>query len=78
MDFVDANKAHFFPVGAPGLFEQPNAPAPFMETVNTIGLPRYAKIAADQKYDEYVDVFVQANPLPYCTKPKTLVKGKRT
>lgn len=76
--FIAQDKVHFFPVGAPGLFEQPNAPAAFVETVNTIGLPRYAKIAPDDKYDEYVDVFLQANTLPYCTKPKTLMKGKRT
>ena len=37
VDFTDASKAYFFPVGVPGLF---NAPADFVETANTIGLPR--------------------------------------
>jgi hypothetical protein len=33
-------KAYFFPVGVPGLFRQYNAPVDFVETANTIGLPR--------------------------------------
>jgi Phage major capsid protein E len=45
VDFTDASKAYFFPVGVPGLFRQYNAPADFVETANTIGLPRYAKQA---------------------------------
>jgi Phage major capsid protein E len=39
VDFTDASKAYFFPVGVPGLFRQYNAPADFVETANTIGLP---------------------------------------
>jgi len=39
VDFTDAAKAYFFPVGVPGLFRQYNAPADFVETANTIGLP---------------------------------------
>ena len=49
VDFTDASKAYFFPVGVPGLFRQYNAPADFVETANTIGLPRYAKQAVDQQ-----------------------------
>ena len=40
VDFTDAKKAYFFPVGVPGLFRQYNAPVDFVETANTIGLPR--------------------------------------
>ena len=50
VDFTDASKAYFFPVGVPGLFRQYNAPADFVETANTIGLPRYAKQAVDQQF----------------------------
>jgi hypothetical protein len=39
VDFTDASKAYPFPVGVPGLFRQYNAPADFVETANTIGLP---------------------------------------
>ena len=37
VDFTDASKAYFFPVGMPGLFRQYNAPADFVDTGNTIG-----------------------------------------
>ena len=77
-DFVADTKAHFFPVGVPGLFIQPNAPADWVETVNTPGLPKYAKVGKAGQYDEYVPVTAQANPLPVCTKPKCLIKAKNT
>jgi Phage major capsid protein E len=35
VDFTDASKAYFLPVGVPGLFRQYNAPADFVETANT-------------------------------------------
>jgi hypothetical protein len=35
VDFTDASKAYFFPVGVPGLFRQYTAPADFVETANT-------------------------------------------
>jgi hypothetical protein len=54
VDFTDASKAYFFPVGVPGLFRQYNAPADFVETANTIGLPRYAKQAVDQQFARWV------------------------
>jgi hypothetical protein len=73
-----ASKAYFFPVGVPGLFRQYNAPADFVETANTIGLPRYAKQAVDQQFARWVMLHVQSNPLPICTRPRVLIKGKRT
>jgi hypothetical protein len=78
VDFTDASKAYFFPVGMPGLFRQYNAPADFVETANTIGLPRYAKQAVDQQFARWVMLHVQSNPLPICTRPRVLIKGKRT
>jgi hypothetical protein len=78
VDFTDASKAYFFPVGVPGLFRQYNSPADFVETANTIGLPRYAKQAADQQFARWVMLHVQSNPLPICTRPRVLIKGKRT
>lgn len=75
VDFVAAGEAHFFPVGVPGLFKTRYAPADFVETANTIGLPRYAKQAVDQRFGQFVDLHAQANPLSYCTRPKVLVNG---
>src|ERR687897_3010922 len=73
-----ASKAYFFPVGVPGLFPQYNAPADFVETANSIGLPRYARQAVDQQFARWVMLHVQSNPLPICTRPRVLIKGKRT
>jgi hypothetical protein len=74
VDFTDASKAYFLP----GLFRQYNAPADFVETANTIGLPRYAKQAVDQQFARWVMLHVQPNPLPICIRPRVLIKGKRT
>jgi hypothetical protein len=68
----------FATAGVPGLFRQYNAPADFVEAANTIGLPRYAKQAVDQQVARWVMLHVQSNPLPICTRPRVLIKGKRT
>ena len=72
--FVEPEEAHFFPVGAPGLFRCVYGPAPYMETVNTTGRPMYAKVTPDSKNTK-VEIDVQSNPLHYCTRPRVLVKG---
>jgi hypothetical protein len=41
-------------------------------------LPRYAKQAVDQHFARWVMLHVQSNPLPICTPPRMLIKGKRT
>lgn len=74
---VDTDKCHIFPMGAPGLFRTVYGPADYVETVNTIGLPRYAKQYAMQS-GKGVELEMQMNALSYCTRPKTLIKGKRT
>lgn len=78
VSFVNTDKAHFFPVGVPGLFKTYFAPANYAETVNTIGLPKYAKVSPDPRFQKFVDLEAQSNPLPICTRPKVLMKAKRT
>jgi hypothetical protein len=73
--FVIADKAHFFPIGSPGLWRTVYAPADYVETVNTIGLPRYAK-QFPMPNDKGINLEVQMNPLSYNTRPATLVQGK--
>jgi hypothetical protein len=75
--FIATDKAHFFPVGVPGLFRTVYAPADYVETVNTIGLPRYAK-QYPMPNDKGVFLEMQSNALSYCTRPRVLVKGKTT
>jgi Phage major capsid protein E len=37
-----------------------------------------AKQAVDQQFARWVMLHVQSNPLPICTRPRVLNKGKRT
>jgi hypothetical protein len=71
VDFTDASKAYFFPVGVPGLFRQYNAPADFVEAANTIGLPRYAKQAVDQQFDRW------AAPATCAWRPSWMPRWRR-
>ncbi len=71
--FIPANECIAFPIGVPGLFITRFAPANFIETVNTIGLPRYAK-SERVDYDRGVKILTESNPISLCTRPKVLVK----
>ncbi len=72
--FIADSECHFFPVGVPNLFINVWAPAPFAETVNTMGLPLYAKTER-MDFDLGVKLHVESNPLLVCTRPAVLVKG---
>jgi hypothetical protein len=74
VSFVNDAEAHFFPVGVPGLYKNAYAPADFMETANTLGLPMYAK-QEPMEFNRGVKIHTQSNPLPLCLRPKALVKG---
>jgi hypothetical protein len=72
--FIAADECRFFPVGVPGLFRTFFAPADWNETVNTLGLPRYAKLKARQD-DKGADLWAQSNPITLCTIPAVLRRG---
>lgn len=76
-DFIDSNKAHFFPVGVPGLFRTYFAPADYIETVNTMGQRLYAK-QYEMPNGKGVHFDVQLNELNICTRPRVLLRGRRT
>ena len=69
---VAPNKAHFYPVGV-DIFIQYNAPANWIETVNTMGNEFYARMDAKKQGRGY-DLEVQCNPLTVCTYPEALVE----
>jgi hypothetical protein len=75
--FVNTDKCHIFPTGVPGLWRTVYAPADYEETVNTPGLPRYARQWASPN-GKGRNLESQMNALNYCTRPKALLKGKRT
>jgi hypothetical protein len=74
---VNTDKCHFFPVGVPALFRTVYAPADYIETVNTMGLPRYSKQWMEPN-GKRVNLETQSNPLSYCTRPKSLMVARRT
>ena len=75
---VPTDKAYFYPEGVEGLFEIYFAPADTFETVNTLGLPLYARMIPDRDRDEWVRLEIESNPLPICTRPQVLRAGRRT
>lgn len=74
--FIDANKAHIFPIGVPGLFRTVYAPADYVETVNTLGQRLYSK-QYPMPNGKGIHLDTQMNALHYCTRPKVLLKGKK-
>lgn len=73
MPFVDDDSAYVVAEGAEGLFISVFAPADYMETVNTLGLPYYGKLEA-MRMDKGVDGEVQSNPLHLCTRPRSVIQ----
>lgn len=72
--FIPDGTAQFFPIGTTTTFKTYFAPADFNETVNTIGLPYYAK-QEQRKFGRGWDLHTQSNPLPICLRPELLVQG---
>jgi len=72
--FIDDDDARFFPKGAPGLFRTVYGPADYIETVNTVGLPRYSK-QFPMPNGKGISMEMQMNALSYCTRPTALVRG---
>lgn len=76
---IASDECRFFVTGVPGLYAEYYAPGDFMDTVNTIALPRYARVGVDPSgMNRFVTLHTQQNPLPFCTRPLTLVKGTST
>jgi hypothetical protein len=74
-DFIPAGEAYAFPLGMPGLFKTRFAPADYIETVNTIGLPFYAKQEL-MRMNKGVDGEAQSNPIHFCSYPELVIKLK--
>lgn len=71
--FIAAGEAYAIPAGVPDLFIARFAPADYLETVNTVGLPYYAKQWVEQP-GKRVELEAQSNPLFMNTRPRTVVK----
>lgn len=70
---VPDKEAYAIPLGVDSLCLTRFAPAPYIETVNTIGLPYYAK-AVENKFGTGIDMESQSNPLNIVTRPHAIIK----
>ncbi|WP_353228460.1 major capsid protein [Pseudomonas qingdaonensis] len=68
ISFVHDDKALLIPEGVPDLYISSFAPADYMETVNTQGIPYYSKIEP-LPFNKGVAGEAQSNPLHLCTRP---------
>lgn len=71
--FIAANEAYLVPEGVADMFITHYAPADYEETVNTIGLPYYAKQEA-LRMGKGREIEAQSNPLCMNTRPRSVIK----
>lgn len=71
--FLASKDAIAFPEGTSETFNLYHAPADFMETVNTPGLPYYAK-QQPRDFNRGIDIHTQSNPLPVVSRPELCVR----
>ena len=71
--FIAAGAGHAFPLGTSETFSNYGAPADFVETVNTIALPYYAR-QQNKDFNRGIDLHAQSNILPMATRPATIVE----
>lgn len=69
---ITADHGICFPEGTGNTFETIVAPGNFLETVNTMGLPYYAKME-EKKFGAGYELWAEANVLPICKRPEVLV-----
>ena len=74
---IETTKAYLFPTGVPDLFKTIYAPADYIETVNTMGKPRYVK-QYTMANDKGVHMDTQMNALNWVTRPYALARAKLT
>ncbi len=72
VSFVHDDKAQLIPEGVPDLYISSFAPADYMETVNTQGIPYYSKIEP-LPFNKGVAGEAQSNPLHLCTRPRAQI-----
>lgn len=71
--FIDANKAHAFPLGVEDMFTTYFAPANKIDYVNTEGQEIYAFEYVDPE-GNYIKMESISAPLPICKRPQVLVE----
>lgn len=73
---IPDDKAKFFPVGAPGVFQRALAPGESFEWVNTPGKPMYVIPIFDRDRNVWWKMEVYSYPLHICTRPEVLFSAR--
>lgn len=73
-DMIGTNDAYIVPQGVPDLLIGRFGPADYIETVNTVGLPIYAK-GMEMPNGKGWNVEMQSNPIHLCTRPRAIIKA---
>ena len=72
ISFIRDDEALLVPEGVPDLYISAFAPADYMETVNTQGIPYYSKIEP-LPFNKGMAGEAQSNPLHLCTRPRAQI-----
>ncbi|MGO4003732.1 major capsid protein [Pseudomonas fluorescens] len=72
VNFIHDDKALLIPEGVPDLYISCFAPADYMETANTQGLPYYGKLEP-LPFNKGMAGEAQSNPLHLCTRPRAQI-----
>jgi hypothetical protein len=70
---IAAGYAYAYPMGVPGMFQTVYSPADYMETVNTRGVPYYAK-QEGMPFGKGRNLEAQSNPLCYNKFPEAVIE----
>ena len=73
---VKSDKCKFFPINAPGVFQQAFAPGESFDMANTMGRPVYSMLLRDEKRNFWVRPEIYSYPLFICTRPEMLLRAK--
>ncbi|MBX5153223.1 major capsid protein [Rhizobium sp. NLR8a] len=73
---IESTKCKFFPLNAPGVFQQAWAPGESFEFTNTLGRPLYSMLIRDRDRNMWVRPEVYSYPLFICTRPEMLLSAK--
>ncbi|SAI58935.1 Uncharacterised protein [Bordetella ansorpii] len=73
--YIPNDEAIAVPEGVPELTITRFAPADYLETVNTEGLPYYSKLEV-LRFNKGVEIESQSNPLHLVTRPKAVIRLK--
>lgn len=71
---IGVNDCYLVPTGVPNLLIGRFAPAPYIETVNTLGLPMYAK-GIERRNNTGWDLEMNSSPFHASTRPRAIVRG---